>query len=186
MSNTTTIISNPILFNKQIPVSQIDVYNFKEAINDKSVKCLINGARVNSPFSKSVSVDVSFKILDNLQVFNPGTSITGKTLKYEDAKPLEDRVNVKGKNITINFNVTKNEERGVFEVNNTHELYSILSKVLKDKDIMDSDEDGSMRIYYTKFNKLIKNGVVHLTSKEVLNTRRYSTLEVTAIPGDNQ
>ena len=51
---------------------------------------------------------------------------------------------------------------------------------------MDSDEDGSMRIYYTKFNKLIKNGVVHLTSKEVLNTRRYTTLEVTAIPGDNQ
>ena len=186
MSNTTTIITNPILFDKQIPVSQIDIFYFKEAIQDRRVRCLINGARVNSPFTKSVSVDVSFKILDNLQVFNPGTSITGKTLKFEEAKPIEDRVNVKGKNITLNFNVTKNEERGVFEVNNTHELYSIITYVLKDKNLMDSAEDGSMRIYYTKINSLIMGGEVYLTSKEVLNTRRFSTLEVTAIPGGNQ
>ncbi len=186
MSNTTTIITNPILFDKQIPVSQIDVFYFKEAIKDTRVKCLINGARVNSPYTKSVNVDVSFKILDDLKVFNPGTSITGKTLKFEDAKPLEDKVNVKGKYITLNFNVTKKEERGVFEVNNTHEFYSIISNVLKDKDMMDSKEQGSMRIYYTKLNSLIKNGVVYLTAKEVLNTRRFSTLEVTAIPGGNQ
>lgn len=186
MSNTTTIITNPILFDKQIPVSQIDVFYFKEAIKDTRVRCLINGARVNSPFTKSVNVDVSFTILDNLNVFNPGTSITGKTLKFEEARPLEDKVNVKGKNITLRFDVTKNEERGVFEVNNTHELYSIISYVLKDKQLMDNTEQGSMRIYYTKVNSLIAGGEVYLTAKEVLNTRRYSTLEVTASPGDNQ
>lgn len=186
MSNTTTIITNPVLFDKQIPVSDVDVYHFKEAIQDKKIKCIINGARVNSPYTKSVSVDVSFKILDDLKVLNPGTSITGKTLSFDGQRPIEDRTNVKDMNITLNFNVTKNEERGVFEVNNTHQFYGILSKVLKDKDIMDSNEDGSIRVYYAKLNKLIRGGVVYLTAKQVLTSRRYSTLEVYAIPGGNQ
>ena len=185
MTNTTTIMPNTVLFDKQIPVTDVDSFYFKTAINGRLIKCFINGARVNNPFTKNVNVDVSFKIIEDLEVVSPGTSITGKTLSTAPIWNLppgkeDKKANVKGKNVTLNFDVLKNEEKGVIQIINEHELYNVVATVLKSKNMMDKEEKGSIRTHHTKLNSLLKNGEVYLTSVPVEDMGK-SYLEVNAV-----
>ena len=173
---STTIITNPVLFDNQIPVSDVDENAFREAIQDKKVYCLINGARVNNINSNKVNVDISFKILEDLEVLNPGTSITGHTL----SKSIISYSNVKGKNVTLNFDLLNNRERDVIEVINEHEVYSILTRCLKARKLMKPNENGSIRMYYKNFHNYVRNCSILLTSTKV-TTRKH--LEVTAFKG---
>ena len=171
MSNTTTIVTRPLLFDFQIPVADVDSLAFKEAIEDKEVLCFINGIRVNNPRYKDVSIAISFKIMEELEVYNPGTSVTGKSL----FKNSISKENVQFKNVTLTFDVNKTIEDRVIEITNEHEVYSIISNVLKSKGLMDKSETGSIRVYYPRLNGFLSGAKVYLTSTKI----RMSTYEVT-------
>ncbi len=173
---STTIIRNPVLFDYQIPVSDVDETAFREAIQDKKVYCLINGARVNSINSNKVNVDISFKILQDLDVLNPGTSITGHTLSKKEIKSS----NVKFKNVTVNFDLINNGEKDVIEVINEHEVYSILTGCLKAKKLMEKEQTGSIRMFYKNFHYYVRDCRIYLTSTKVTSRKQ---LEVTAFKG---
>lgn len=186
--NSTTIMPNAVLFDKQIPVNDIDGFAFKKAILNERVICIINGARVNNPDTKNVTVDVSFRIRDNFEMINPGTSATGKTLStspiydYGNNKKI---CNVKGKNVTLRFNALKTEEKGVIRVINEHELYNIIATVLKAKHFMEDNEKGSIRTHYTRLSSLLKNGRVVLTSVPIVSGTG-TTFEVNAVMEETQ
>ena len=139
MSNTTTLITNPVVFVSQIPVTDIPGLKFKQAILDITVRCSINGIRVKNPNSNKINVDVSFKILDDFEMANPGTSICGNALDIPQLKNTPIK-NMKGKNVTLNFKVNKTDEKEVLEITNEQELYSIVEMVLKAKEIMGINE----------------------------------------------
>ena len=173
-------INNTLLFNKQNPVPQIDHLKFIRAITDKQVKCLINGATVNNPTKQNVTVDISFRILDDLEMTTPETSITGNILDADDKK-----INVRDKNVTLRFDAIKSQYKNFIEIDNTYNLYSIISTVLINKGLMESTKD-SITINYDKLDYLISGNEVYLTSKEVFTFERNRTLEVTAINGGKQ
>lgn len=182
MSRIIQAISKPIYFDKQIPVTDIVAKDFKESIQDTQILCLINGVRVNNPFNKAVNIDVSFKILDNLDIMTPGTSITGKTID-KSCLSKKDIINANNRNVTLNFDVNKYDAKGVIEVNNTHELYNIFVIALKSKGLMNNRETGSIIVKYDKINDYLMDTKIYLTTIPVM-TR--SKLEVTAIAGETQ
>ncbi len=180
MSSIISAISNPLSFDKQIPVTDINAMDFREAIKDNQILCSINGVRVNNINTKAVNIDVSFKILEDLDIMTPGTSITGKTI-YKTCLDAEDITNVNGSNVTLNFDVNKYDAKGLIEVNNTHELYNIFSIALKSKGLMDKAETGSIIVKYNRINDYLKDIELYLTTIPVSTKRG---LEVNAIPGD--
>lgn len=186
MSNTSTIERTPIIFKHQIPIADVPGLLFKQAIKDKEVKCRINGIRVNNPNTQRINVDVSFKILDDLKMHNPGTSLCGNVNSLPQR--TEKIMNVKGKNVTLKFKANKTNEKGVLEINNTHELYTIAEIVLKTKGIMDYNEYGSIKTTYYYLDKFLRGGIVYLTSQEVLTQRPYGALEieVNAVRGETK
>lgn len=177
-----------VIFDKQIPVNNINVNAFKKAIVNKNVKCSINGVRVNNPDTKNVTVDISFKILCDFEMINPGTSATGKPLStspmfgYGNNNKLS---NVKGKNVTLTFNALKTKEKGVILIINKHELYNIVVTILKFKSMIGNEEKGSIRTHYTKLDDLLKKGVVNLTSVPVAS-RMGTSFEINAVVEETQ
>jgi len=182
MSRIIQAISNPIIFDKQIPVTDINAKEFKESIQDTQILCSVNGVRVNNPFTKGVNIDVSFKILDDLDILTSGTSITGKTIN-KTSLCESDIINANGSNVTLNFDVSKYDKKGVIEVNNTHEFYNIFAIALKSKGLMNKAETGSIIVKYDKINEYIKDTELYLTTIPVLSAR---CLEVNAKAGETQ
>ena len=180
MNSIISAISNPLTFDKQIPVTDINARDFREAIKDNQILCSINGVRVNNPNTKAVNIDVSFKILEDLDIMTPGTSITGKTI-YKTSLDEKDITNVNGSNVTLNFDVNKFDAKGVIEINNTHELYNIFSIALKSKGLMDKAETGSIIVKSSRINDYLMDSELYLTTIPVTTNKG---LEVNAIPGD--
>lgn len=160
-------MNKKLKFKKQIPINEINYADFKEAINEKPTLCYINGARANNPNNKNISIDVSFKILDSVVITAPGTSNTGKTLYYDNIIPYYDEMDIENKNVTLNFKVSKTVERGIIEVNNTHELYNILAIALKSKGLMDKTEKGSINLYYADINEYLEDTKLLLYSTKL-------------------
>lgn len=187
-----TAITERIFFAPQIPISEIDANSFKKAIKDKKVECSINGVRVNNLNSKRVNLDISFKILEDINIVNPGTSITGKPLYnpiHSNSLLNEDnaKTSIKGKNVTLRFKVKQDLKTDLIEVMNEHEVYTILENVFKSKGIMNYTEKGSIILYAPILNSLLREEKVYLTTIAVLNNHNECYLEVNAaMDGETQ
>ena len=184
--NDTAINHEPILFSPQIPINEVDANNFKKAIENKKAKCLINGVRVNNLNSKRVNLDISFNILEDIYIVTPGTSITGKPLYNPiNNKSLIDKdnekTNIYGKNVTLNFDVVQDVAKDTIIVFNEHEVYTIIETALKSNGKMDLKEKGSIIVYAPMLNSLLKKEIVYLTTIAVLNKDNQHYLEVAAI-----
>lgn len=181
--NETGQLSDAISFKKQIPVTDITAWEFKSSIQDTQILCAINGVRVNDPFRKGVNIDVSFKILNDLNIITSGTSITGKELQRIDINPYFDEKNINGNNVTLNFDANI-YSKGMIEVNNTHELYSIFAIALKSKGLMSNAETGSIIVEHNKINDCLIDTKLYLTTVKVLSDK--NNLEVIAKAGETQ
>lgn len=157
-------------FKHQIPVSEIDADAFKKAIHNKKVLCSVNGVKVNNPGTARVNIDVSFQVMQDFTMNNPGMSPTGKQLNFMTAE--QNETNVKGKNITLNFKVAPKHNYS-FEVFNTHEFYSIISNIFKSLDMMDNEENGSIIAFPKLIEEVLPGNRIYLSSVKVIDFSNY-------------
>ena len=164
----------PILFKPQMPVPDMSSREFKETIEDRPVKCKINGAKVYNPNQKNVTIDVSFNIQEELKVLTYGLTPTGRATN--DAYTI----NAKDKNVTLNFELNKTDKKLYGEILNYHELYNITRIALVQKNLMDEDDQSGIFITYDILESCLKGTILKIS------TNRYDALNYEVISEENE